>query len=636
MNNKEVYINDRLVDLDEANSPIRLTYAINDLGELKDRQAYSTNSFKLPLTQNNLDICGYPNNPEIIGIQPYRKNTAKIVQGGIEVLVNGVALITNSSDSINVQILSGLKGFFDALGEKKLKELDLSAYDHTWDLETVAASQENTEGYVYSVIDYGGLGIIDRDADARELRPATFRKTIIEQLAIDAGYSINGSYSVYSKYVNSIIAFSNDKFEHGGEFIEDLNTYLTSAKNTLPIFFPSNVLDHVITLNDSAATDAYGQWSGTVFTSARVMKASVKFQYGISQIDIYSGGSAPYTAMFIQKLIGGVWTEIGRNETHQTVSEFVQQDFPNQEINVTVDLLVGDKIRILDRQQPSTDRMYSGIFAGSKLTVTPIAEDVVYGSEVQLAATLPDISQKNFFKDFLQQFGLIVIPDNYTKSLLLINMEDVYSNKQNAYDISDKLFNSVDDVNFALDNYGVRNIAKYKNDPNVDSSLGQGLMILDNQTLENEVTIIESVFAASQSVIKMGGVNVVQIKKIEDPLTSKEFKIKTEPRILINSWLNTSFTFYDNLNSVIVGVISLPTFNGLGYDRLLLENYEEIQRMLYRPYLVTKEILLSEADIANIDWTIPVYDKKTASYYYKNQITYQQGALSTISLIRMP
>ena len=165
MNNKEVYINDRLVDLDEVKSPIRLTYAINDLAELKDRQAYSTNSFKLPLTQNNLDICGYPNNPEIVGLQPYRKNTAKIVQGGVEVLVNGIAIITSSGDSISVQILSGLKGFFDTLGEKKLKDLDLSEWDHIWNLETVWQSQLNTEGFVYSVIDYGGLSTSERIAD---------------------------------------------------------------------------------------------------------------------------------------------------------------------------------------------------------------------------------------------------------------------------------------------------------------------------------------------------------------------------------------------------------------------------------------------------------------------------------------
>jgi len=252
MNNKEVYINDRLVDLDEGKSPIRLTYAVNDLAELKDRQAYATNSFKLPLTQNNLDICGFPLEAPIIGVQPYRKNTGKVVQGGIEVLVNGIAIITGASDSIQVQVLSGLKGFFDTIADKKLKELDLSEYDHIWDLATVAGSQLNTDGYVYPVIDYGGLSSTIREADVRQLRPAVFRKTLIERIADEAGYSISGSYTAYQKYIDSILAFSNDKFEHDAAYSEQLKTYETKARNTGQIYMESSVRDHVVELNDYA------------------------------------------------------------------------------------------------------------------------------------------------------------------------------------------------------------------------------------------------------------------------------------------------------------------------------------------------------------------------------------------------
>jgi len=85
-----------------------------------------------------------------------------------------------------------------------------------------------------------------------------------------------------------------------------------------------------------------------------------------------------------------------------------------------------------------------------------------------------------------------------------------------------------------------------------------------------------------------------------------------------------------------VSQISLPTFTGLSYVDLLADNYVELARMLYRPFVVNKQILLTEVDISNIDWRIPVYDGKSASYYYKNLITYQQGSVSTISLIRMP
>jgi hypothetical protein len=635
MNNKEVYINDQLVDLDEGKSPIRLTYAVNDLAELKDRQAYSTNSFKLPLTQNNLSICGFPLDAPIIGLQPYRKNTGKVVQGGVEILVNGIALITGASDSIQVQILSGLKGFFDTIADKKLSELDLSAYDHVWDLATVAGSQLNTDGFIYPVIDYGGLSVTDRRADVRQLRPATFRKTIIEQIAIDAGYSISGSYTAYQKYIDSLVPFTNDKFSHSKDYADNLATYNTSARKTIDQQITSGDRNQIIVFQDDATTDPSGAWSGSEFTAQVTGNYAVQLNYDLTMVRVVFGGSTPDLYVSIQKLIGGTWVDQAGNLTTCTNAIAVPQDFNGQSVSVNISLLAGEKLRVNSLQGPSNNRQFDTMKAGASISFNPIVEDVIYKSDVQLAATLPDVTQKNFFKDFLQQFGLTVIPDNYRKSLLLINMEDVYANKPNAEDITDKLFNSVDDVTFALDGYGINNYAKYKEDDNVLAGLGNGVMTLDNLTLNAEVTIIESIFAASQSVIKMGGVSVTEIKKIEDIAVNSDFKVKTQPRILLNGLLSTRFIFFDNVAFQEVFQISLPKFDGLSYVDLLSENYPEFQRMLYRPYIVEKQILLSEVDIANIDWRIPVYDKNTASYYYKNQITYQQGQVSTISLIRM-
>lgn len=635
MNNKEVYINDQLVDLDESRSTIRLTYAVNDLAELKDRQAYATNSFKLPLTQRNLDICGFPNDANIIGLQPYRRNKGKVIQGGIEVLVNGTAIITGASDSIQVQILSGLKGFFDEIGDKKIRDLDLSDYDHVWDIDTVSNSQLNTDGFIYPVIDYGGLSLTERRADVKQLRPATFRKTIIERIVQEASYTISGNYSTYQKYQDSLVAFSNDKFEHSEAYAEDLATYNTSARKTVDQVIYGGTLNQLIFFEDDATTDIYNQWNGTEFTSDITANFSVKLNYDLIMLRVSPSGSTPDLYVSIQKLIGGVWTDIAGNLTTCTEPVGTQQFFDGQSISINVNLTAGDKLRINSIQGPATNRQYSVIKASADVSFNPIVEDVIYGSDVQLSATLPDISQKNFFKDFLQQFGLIVIPDNYDKSLLLINLEEVYNNKPIAEDITDKLYNSVDDVTYSLDNYGVNNIAKYKEDDAVDTALGRGVMVLDNQTLDNEVTIIESVFAASTTVNKMGGVEVTEIKKIEDILVSSEFKIKTQPRILLNEYLNGSFIFFDGVTFRERFKVSLPKFRGLSYDLLLQENYEELTRMLYRPFVVSKPILLTEIDIANIDWRIPVYDKKTASYYYKNLITYQQGAVSTINLIKM-
>lgn len=636
MNRKEVYINGILIDLDESKSPIQLIYSVNNLAELKDRQAYSTNTFKAPKTPNNLSACGLPDNAALIQVQPYRRNGAKVVQGGIEVLTNGIAIIKSTGKDIEIQILSGLVGFFDKLGEKKLSDLDLSDYDHFWNLTNVAGSQNNTAGYIYPVIDYGGLSPTDREADARQLRPATFRKTIIEAIIAEAGYTASGICFSYPKYLQSLVAFSSDKFTHGKSYSDMLAGYSVKARNNADVNIDPGVLATIFPMPDSTGTDPAGQWSGSVFTAGIAQRTNLTFKYSIQQVRITIGGSTPEYYVSIQKLSGGVWNDLAGNLTTQSANIGEYQDFLNQQINAVVDLLPGDQVRIQVLQQPAINRLYAKIYAGANFAAEPVVEDVIYGSEVQLAATLPDVTQKDFFKDFLQNFGLIVIPDNYKQELLLINLEEVYDNIPNAQDITDKLINTDDDILYAFGSYGVNNYGKYKADEAVPTDTGTGLMVFDNQTLDKEVTIIDSIFAASIKVFKLGGLFVTEIKKIEDITKSSEFKTKTQPRILLDVKVNTGFRFFDDSASQTVSLISLPVFDGLSYQTLFDENYPELLQMLYRPFITRKEILLDEVDIASIDWRIPVYDKKSAAYYYKNEIVYLQGDVSTISLIKMP
>jgi hypothetical protein len=55
----QLFLNDNLVDLTD-DSPIALTFQINNLAEVKNQQGNTSNQFKLPLTQRNRQILGFP------------------------------------------------------------------------------------------------------------------------------------------------------------------------------------------------------------------------------------------------------------------------------------------------------------------------------------------------------------------------------------------------------------------------------------------------------------------------------------------------------------------------------------------------------------------------------------------------
>ena len=523
------------------------------------------------------------------------------------------------------------------MGDKKLVDLKLDRYDHVWDLDTVVASQGNISGYIWPVIEYGNLSTTERKADVRQLRPGVFRKTIIEQIIADAGFTASGSYQVYDKYDRSVVAFANDSFVHSKAFTDKANVLSASARSTVRQELLSDFRTFLIVFQDRAATDPGNHWNGTEYTSTEVARFHVKLKYNMDLRDVYKGGSNPQIYMDIQLKRAGSnnWETLARNIT-AGVGDFTSFIYYDQVIEIDVDLNPGDKLRVWASNDPAIHRILGILLPGASIDITYTATDVVYGQQVQLAATLPDITQKDFFKDFLQNFGLIAIPDSFSKKLLLINMEDVYANKPIAQDITDKLIDATETVTYALTGYGVNNLLTYKNDDAVPATLGNGTMVLDNLTLEDNVTLFTSVFSASLKVPRLNGLNVTQIRKIDDPLKSLEFKTKTSPRILLDVKQSTPFNFFDGSRSKDVNMISLPNFDGLEYQNLLNDNYPEIQRMLNRPYVVVKSLVLKETDIADVDWRIPVYDKLSASYYYKNQITYIQGDESTISLIRLP
>ncbi len=630
LNNKEIYINGILVDLHESKNSIRLIYAVNDLAELKDRQAYSTNTFKLPLTAKNLQAFGFPNDASLIQEHPYRKIPAKIVQNGIEIMPNGRAVVINSGSSIEVQISSGLIGFFDKLGDKNIRDLNLSAWDHIWDLDAVADSQTNTEGFVYSVIDYGGLDNDKRKADVSQLRPATFRKTIIETIIAEAGYVAAGSHLTKDKYQKAIIPFTNDKFEHGPAFINANNKVSASARSTVQQQYNWDAHDYVVPFQDDGSTDPGNHWNGAEYTATDIARVQVKVRYDLNVFSVDT--DVPSTINIrIQVNKDGNWVTVEETSNSQgpngNLTTWTDQVVPAQ-----IDLVPGDKIRVCAH---TSEFAFGWFLPGATINIEYMPTDVILGQQVQLAATLPDISQKNFFKDFLQNFGLIVIPDNYRKSLLMLNMSDVYSNKAIAEDITLKLIDSTDDVSYSLSGYGINNKGKYKEDAGVTAGAGDGNLNLNNLTLNDNVTLFTSVFAASETIIKMSGLNVTEVKKIQDSTKSTEFKTKTKPRILLDYKQNTLFTFVTGNVEHTVTTISLPKFDGLDYQTLFQENYGDIKKMLYTPLVVKKKIFLSEVDIANLNWSVPVYDKKSGSYYYKNQIEYIQGDVSTISLIKL-
>src|SRR3954463_2392403 len=165
MDQLQLYINNELVDLND-DSPIALSFQINNLADVRNQQGNTSNQFKLPLTQRNRQILGFPDDIAFATKLPYSKYDAKLIQDGLEIVPYGIAELNSiEQDNANITILSGNVDFFDSIDGKLYDMGDKTSqwgnglvwqpYEHVWNLDNVVHSQIKTEGWIWPVVDYG-------------------------------------------------------------------------------------------------------------------------------------------------------------------------------------------------------------------------------------------------------------------------------------------------------------------------------------------------------------------------------------------------------------------------------------------------------------------------------------------------
>lgn len=136
---------------------IKHTLQVNDIAELKDRQASFTNSFSVPKTPNNVQIFKGLGIPSDTSRMPYLKPDCKLKYEGFDLIMKGWMNVTETDDDYKIYVYSGIINFFKAIENKTLgNDLDLSEINHTKDLLTVINSYLPSSPYRYFIADYNG------------------------------------------------------------------------------------------------------------------------------------------------------------------------------------------------------------------------------------------------------------------------------------------------------------------------------------------------------------------------------------------------------------------------------------------------------------------------------------------------
>lgn len=209
------------LDLEANAISIALQYSIDDIRDIDKKNSNYSKTITVPGTKKNNDAFGYlfDVNSTFDQFNPNKKVDARIVIDSSPVLEGYLQLTKvnklNNADlqgnriSYNVIVFDDSVDFIQTLGDKEVKDLDVTDFNHTYDRATIenAWSAHTYEDlYQYPLLDKNTKGYFTTD-----FKPAFYHKALLLKIAEDAGYTLEGSFITgNTQYDQEIIAWDGN------------------------------------------------------------------------------------------------------------------------------------------------------------------------------------------------------------------------------------------------------------------------------------------------------------------------------------------------------------------------------------------------------------------------------------------
>ena len=654
----ELIIDGQRVEMGEEK--IGLTLQVNDLFEMKDRQASRTNTFSTPKTDNNKTIYGNVESIKSTTVKPYRKLSAKYIEDGIELITAGYAKFDEAEKDYKQTIYSGISDFFSQLDGLEMSDLDLSDLDHDWTTANIISSRSNIEGYIYPLVDWSddGAGGVITNANrnvytASLMFPCFFVWDLLNRIVAKTNYTFSGDILETTRFKNLLMGFPLNKLEYNDEFVKKnyfkvRKKYYAYHYSTVPVdsFYIGTSPFYALPFLDEATagyTDSSNLFSGGFFVPIVTGKYILTTHISVD-INILNGGYCN-SAFYIISLNYGVLA---------TYTGLTTSTLTNAQTLTTgeVDLVKGDFIYIVlgfvltngNNIRISNNCWFEGA----------MQKPFTFGGTFSCSALMPKLTQTNFIKTIAQIYGITFVPDNVNKIIYCKQFRELYANKAIANSMKDSAGISKRDVSFPenvktrFGSYSQKNWMKWKPDALTKSiGLGDWYFNIDDETIEKEKDMFTLPFAASEDVTRLLGLSVVNIPKLHAGI----FTNNTEPRLFMLNRIDITDGLGDVVyNPSLPGETSVSTdipltyfidntkSDSLGFDKFLMnsEYYEFINWMLLHPKIVQARYKLTVADVMNFDHFIPWYDDVFGNYFYVNVIkNFRKDRVTEVELIRM-
>ena len=664
-------------DLDLGDEVPAMTYQINQLNELKDRNASYSQSIDLPKTRNNLRILGFPDCYDVVTPAAFDPQPCELELDGAIISPPGAMLYIlsvgeESGGVISTQIKADTFDLFSKLGEVNTDNMNDDQWASTWNPRTIVSDNADADSpriwpLVCTIQGAKSFSPAQNSAGTAlsipilQTVPAYNFLQFITELLASFGYTIESDLTTDTLAQSVYLTASNMTNDDGVNNSGSAEVY-TSMQGTVPA-------DSV-----TAGQPASADWAPFMLVSGQSSLSFAKFEivtdsstgdkFGAISYTAQQGGTYDVNITFSIRS-GSISVDNGVRYIIQTIEGNADPTAvesgnislvaggPAIKINKQVDLSPGSIIRIMAGRKLVASP--AQILVGAAVTISPDGENSNVGPGISFnyPAAFGFSNYRDALQTFLQLFGAVIdvqrSASGDTGIARIYTYRHIYDNitSGNFVDWSDRLvMDEQRTIAFSMDGYGQINIIE-ATENNDDGTREQVTFSINNKLLDGSKTLFTLATEAGRDIY-FRGLSNAQLTTAVVPTVEKD--VETDD---VGTITGVSFG-YNGCAAHIVAPVSgatqsaqiesggdpvtttMPIVQTVPIVELYTEYYTPIVKMLRRQRPITVSLLLTAADIASFDPFKPVWIEHYGSYFYVSKISnFQAGQATAVDLIPM-
>lgn len=679
------------LDLGEATPA--LTYQINTITELKDRQATFSQNIALPNSLHNRRVLGFPENIMIKNPDIYNPRPCRLFCDGFNIVPFGATLsiLSTTPAAINVQIVSANKDVFDLLKLATLSSdqripwaansIKGQYYEGWTDFDLKWPIIKPWIGLPYNAELLPRKGIVPAPTlqiearDTQEMFPAIKFIELVKYCLKQIGYILKGDILNHENIDNDYVLcgkLQDERLSNGGQPSGPSATWGVNGQS-LPLN-GSNI--NVPLLSENEYDLAFVRDSSRVcgFYAPCTCKVRLKIQIRSPQPLTESGDYVVKILLKHQPLPKVYYDKIAPTTVDSSALVTIDggDGFHYFEHEYEVDLGVNDIVYWSFTSEESTAESIP-VNVWCDLTVPyDLNDDKTYvGSYVDLIEGTGFTSRYDIVKSFIQAYGLIVDvkrtaegeggPDNIIGEVSMYSFNELYRRKEAGQfkDWSNKFVLYKDKTSYRINGYGQKNIINAKATGDITD---EGSFVINDKSLTSEQVLFTLPFVAGKSAIPpelsildvtertvpvdfspLRPIIVDNIVDIQTPLGT--YTGGNGPYLLTLSGMTKPIAISQGTLRERIGnnaddlpglVLSLPVAEIRSVRDLVNNYYSTIKGLLDNAKIIEVELNLTTLDIHELDFLTPVFIRHFGAYFYISKISnFRAGQLTKCELIKL-